>query len=182
VKIAGKYEVAAPLEQVYEMLLDPAVLARSMPGCEALDPAGVDEYSMRMKMVLASMSGLFQGRVRIADPNPPVSYRLIVEGTGKIGFMKGEGVLTLSASTQPQVGQASGNVAQLPADVAQASAGQPASYTSTTVSFEGDVQVGGTIAAVGQRLVETTARMLIKRFFDKLNAEASAATPQPISP
>ncbi len=149
-KIAGKYEVAAPPDRVYEMLLDPAVLARSMPGCEALDPAGDDEYSMRMKMVLASMSGLFQGKVRIADRNPPASYRLVVEGTGKIGFMKGEGVLTLTSASP-----------------------------TTMVSFEGDVQVGGTIAAVGQRLVETTARMLIKRFFDKLNAEVVAAIQPP---
>jgi len=144
VKIAGKYEVAAPPDRVYEMLLDPVVLARAMPGCEALDAAGADEYAMRMKMVLASMSGLFQGKVRIADRNPPLSYRLIVEGTGKIGFMKGEGVLTL-ASASP----------------------------TTVVSYEGDVQVGGTIAAVGQRLIETTARMLIKRFFEKINGEAA---------
>ncbi len=190
-KIAGKYEVAAPVEQVYEMLLDPAVLARSMPGCEALDPAGVDEYSMRMKMVLASMSGLFQGKVRIADRNPPASYRLIVEGTGKIGFMRGEGVLTLSANGQPHIGQPSVNVnqasangpqpsadgAQPSADVGQASACQPSPHPSTNVSYQGDVQVGGTIAAVGQRLVETTARMLIKRFFDKLNAEAANGNP-----
>jgi uncharacterized protein len=148
VKIAGKYEVAAPPDRVYEMLLDPVILARAMPGCEALDAAGTDEYSMRMKMVLASMSGLFQGKVRIADRNPPSSYRLIVEGTGKIGFMKGEGVLTLAAASP-----------------------------TTTVTYEGDVQVGGTIAAVGQRLIETTARMLIKRFFDKINAEAAPRAP-----
>lgn len=142
-KIAGQYELPAPPERVYELLLDPAALARSMPGCESLEPVAEDEYAMRMKMVLASMSGLFQGKVRIADRNPPSSYRMIVEGTGKIGFMKGEGVLTLAPNSQ-----------------------------ATTVSYEGDVQVGGTIAAVGQRLIETTARMLIKRFFEKLSREA----------
>ncbi len=54
---------------------------------------------MRMKLVLAAMSGLFQGKVRIADRNPPASFRLVVEGTGKIGFMKGEGVLTLTSAS-----------------------------------------------------------------------------------
>jgi uncharacterized protein len=143
-RIAGSYAVAAPPERAYALLQDPAVLARCMPGCEALDRTGDGEYAMRMKMVLASMSGLFQGKVRIADPNPPESFRLVVEGSGKIGFMKGDGLLKLAAASE-----------------------------TTTVSYEGDVAVGGTIAAVGQRLVETTARMLIKRFFEKLNREVA---------
>lgn len=150
-KIEGSYAIAAPPERVFQLLMDPLFLARAMPGCEALDPIGENEFAMRMKMVLASMNGLFQGKVRIADQNPPVSYRLIVEGTGKIGFMKGDGVLRLASASE-----------------------------TTTVGYEGDVEVGGTIAAVGQRMIQTTARMLIKRFFDKLNAEAGrgeGATP-----
>jgi carbon monoxide dehydrogenase subunit G len=117
-----------------------------MPGCDGLVKTAENEYSMRMKMVLASISGLFDGKVRIADDQFPDSFRLIVEGSGKIGFMKGEGLLTLA-----------------PVD------------TTTTVSFQGDVQVGGTIAAVGQRLLDTTAKMIIKRFFDKLASVAAAA-------
>ena len=77
--------------------------------------------------------------VRIADQNPPSTFRLLVEGTGKIGFMKGEGLLALAEQGE-----------------------------KTQVTYEGDVQVGGTIAAVGQRLIDTTSRMMIKRFFDKL--------------
>jgi carbon monoxide dehydrogenase subunit G len=145
VKIAGAHTLPVPQERAYALLQDPAVLAKCMPGCESLDKIGEDEYAMRMKMVLASISGQFQGRVKISDPNPPVSYKLLVEGSGKIGFMKGEGLLTL----------------------APAEAG-------TSVQFEGDVQVGGTIAAVGQRLIQTTANMMIKRFFDKVAAEAAA--------
>ena len=144
-KIAGTCTVPVPQERAYNLLQDPAVLARCMPGCEALDRIGDNEYAMRMKMALASISGRFDGKVRIADTNPPDSFRLIVEGTGKIGFMKGDGLLRLTP----------GN--------------------GTNVSFEGDVQVGGTIASVGQRLIETTAKMLIKRFFDKLASEATAA-------
>jgi carbon monoxide dehydrogenase subunit G len=145
VKIAGTCTVPVPQERAYNLLQDPAVLARCMPGCEALDRIGDNEYAMRMKVALASISGKFDGKVRIADTNPPDSFRLIVEGTGKIGFMKGDGLLRLTP----------GN--------------------GTNVSFEGDVQVGGTIASVGQRLIETTAKMLIKRFFDKLATEATAA-------
>jgi len=146
VKLAGTATVPAPRERAFTLLQDPVILARCMPGCEALEPIGEGEYAMRMKMSLASMSGLFQGKVRVLDSNPPTSFRLVVEGTGKIGFMKGEGVLHLTENS-PQ----------------------------TKVNFEGDVQVGGTIAAVGQRLIETTAKLLIKRFFDKLATEAGNA-------
>jgi carbon monoxide dehydrogenase subunit G len=145
VKISGTSSVPVPQERAYALLQDPAVLARCMPGCEGLDPIGEGEYAMRMKMAIASMSGLFQGKVRVTDQNPHTSFRLIVEGSGKIGFMKGDGVLTLTENSP-----------------------------DTTVQFAGDVQVGGTMAAVGQRLLETTAKMLIKKFFDRLQAEAAS--------
>ena len=149
-KVSGAYPVPAPRERAYALLQDPAVLAKCMPGCESLDKIGEDEYAMRMKMLLGSMSGLFEGKVKISDPQPPLSFRLTVTGTGKIGFMKGEGVLTLSEAEDL------------------------ASVPQTSVQYEGDVQVGGTIAAVGQRLIDTTAKMLIKRFFEKLSREAAA--------
>jgi uncharacterized protein len=123
------------------MMQDPEVLARAIPGCEGLEKIGPDEYRMKMKMAMASISGAFEGKVSITDQQPPTSFKLIVEGSGKIGFMKGEGLLKLASSGE-----------------------------ATEVSYEGDVQVGGTIAAVGQRLIDATARMMIKRFFDKLAA------------
>lgn len=151
-RLEGSWTLAVSPERAYTLLQDPAVLARSMPGCEGLDRIAEDEYAMRMKMVVSSLTGRFDGKVRITEPNPPASFRLVVEGSGKIGFMKGDGVLRLA-----------------PAD------------SGSTVHYEGDVQVGGTIANVGQRLVETTAKMLIKRFFAKLSAEISA-TPLSASP
>jgi carbon monoxide dehydrogenase subunit G len=138
-KISGSYLLALPPDRAYQALQDPEVLARSMPGCESLEKIGDNEYRMKMKMALAAVSGSFDGKVRIADQTPPSSFRLIVDGSGKIGFMKGEGLLTFA----PQEG-------------------------GTEVSYEGDVQVGGTIAAVGQRLIDATAKMLIKKFFEKL--------------
>jgi carbon monoxide dehydrogenase subunit G len=145
VKVSGTYTVPAPRERAYALLQDPAVLAKCMPGCESLDKIGDDEYAMRMKMLLGSVSGLFEGKVKISHPHPPLSFRLMVSGAGKIGFMKGEGVLTLTPIED-----------------------------KTTVQYEGDVQVGGTIAVVGQRLIDTTSKMLIKRFFETLSQEAAA--------
>ena len=145
-KLQGTWTVAASPERAYALLQDPGVLARSMPGCEGLERTGDDEYAMKLKMTLASLAGRFDGKVRIADPNPPESFRLVVEGSGRIGFMKGDGVLRFA-----------------PADGGAA------------VTYEGDVHVGGTIANVGQRLIETTAKMLIKRFFEKVNGEVAAS-------
>ena len=131
--------LALPPERAYEMMQDPDVLAKAMPGCESLERIGPDEYRMKMKLAMASISGAFEGKVRITDQQPPTSFKLLVEGTGKIGFMKGEGLLKLAPSGE-----------------------------GTEVTYDGEVQVGGTIAAVGQRLIDVTAKMMIKRFFDKL--------------
>lgn len=139
-KISGSNQLALTPEEAYRRMQDPAVLAACMPGCESLEKIGEDEYRMKMKLAMASLSGAFDGKVRIADRTPS-GFRLVVEGSGKLGFMKGEGLLNFAPSGD-----------------------------GTSVSYEGDVQVGGTIAAVGQRLIDATAKMMIKRFFEKLTA------------
>ena len=118
-----------------------------MPGCRGLVQVGEDTYAMKMKMALASISGLFDGKVRIADRNFPHSFRLLVEGSGRIGFLKGDGLLQLTPDSD-----------------------------GTTIGYKGEVRVGGTISAVGQRLLDTTSKMMIKRFFDKL--DEALASPQ----
>ena len=143
-KISGSYTLPLPRERAYQAMQDPEVLARAIPGCEGLEKTGPDEYRMKMKMALASLSGAFEGTVRITEQTPPESFRLVVEGTGRIGFVKGDGLLKLS-----------------PVD------------GGTEVAYEGDAQVGGTMAAVGQRLIDGTSRMMIKKFFEKLAMEAA---------
>ena len=147
-KITGSQTLPLTVERAYEALRDPILLAKCMPGCEGLELVGPDEYKMKMEMALAAFSGLFDGKIRISDSNPPTSFRLIVEGSGKVGFMKGEGLLTLTPA---------------------------ADGAGTDVAYDGDAQVGGTIAAVGQRMIDTTSRMMIRRFFDKLASEAAAS-------
>lgn len=137
-KINGTYLVHLPQERAYALLQDPEILAKCMPGCDRLDKVAENEYEMKMKMAIASMSGLFDGRVKLADQQPPNSFRLLVEGKGKIGFLKGDGLLKVEPGDE-----------------------------TTNVIYEGDVQIGGTMAAVGQRLLDTTSKMMIKRFFDK---------------
>ncbi len=143
-KISGSYTLPLPPERTYQMMQDPEVLARAIPGCQGLEKTGEGEYRMKMQMALASLSGAFEGRVRITDQTPSSSFRLVVEGAGRIGFVKGEGLLKLRAADG-----------------------------GTEVSYEGEAQVGGTIAAVGQRLIDGTAKMMIKKFFEKFAEAAS---------
>lgn len=143
-KITGSSHISTDPQRAYTILQDPEVLARCMPGCQSLTRTGPDEYDMKLKMLIASIQGLFAGKIRLSDQNAPESFRLVVEGSGKVGFMKGDGLIKLSPNAE-----------------------------GTAVAYEGDVQVGGMIAGVGQRLVETTAKMLIRKFFDKLGACAA---------
>ena len=138
-KLAGTHPLPFPPEEAYQKLQDPGLLARTIPGCESLEKTGEDEYAMKMKMALAAVSGAFDGKVKIADRNPPLSFRLAVEGSGKLGFVKGEGLLKFSAAEG-----------------------------GSEVAYEGDVQVGGTIAAVGQRLIDATSKQMIRKFFEKI--------------
>ena len=146
-KIKGQYTLPAAQEKVWHALLDPEVLARTLPGCESLESLGDNQYKMRMKLALASVQGLFDGKVSLEDQQPPSSYRLRVSGSGKIGFVNGSGQLQL----------------------------EPFGDSETIVSYEGDVKVGGMIAAVGQRLLDMTSKMMTKRFFSALAAEFTSA-------
>lgn len=143
-KISGSFTVPAPRERAYQLLQDPDILAKCMPGTDQLYKTGEDEYDMKMKVIISSIGGSFGGKVRLADQHPPESFRLMVEGSGKIGFLKGEGLLNLAANGE----------------------------ASTDIKYDGDVQIGGTIASVGQRLLDTTAKHIIKKFFEKFSEAA----------
>ncbi|HLH00741.1 MAG TPA: carbon monoxide dehydrogenase subunit G [Bryobacteraceae bacterium] len=149
-KVSGSFTVPAERERAYSLLQDPEILAKCMPGTDQLYRIAEDEYEMKMKVIIASIGGQFGGKVRLAEQKPPESFKLIVEGNGKIGFLKGEGLLNLA----------------------------PSGDSSTEVKYDGDVQVGGTIASVGQRLLDATAKHIIKKFFEKFSEAAKAQTAQ----
>jgi len=142
-RLSGSATVPAAPQRVFELLLDPAVLSRCLPGCQGLERIGEDEYRMRMKAMIGAISGAFDGTVRLTDRQFPESFRMAVEGAGRAGFVKGEGLLKL---TEKDGG--------------------------TEVAYDGELQAGGMIASVGQRLLDTTARMMIRRFFTRLSEEA----------
>src|SRR5215467_15558791 len=138
----GSHHFKAPRDRVWSLFTDPAVLARATPGCERLDPVGPDEFAATLSVGVAAVKGTYQGKLAIVDKTPPEGYTLRVEGSGRPGFVKGEGRLTL---TEEDGG--------------------------TRVTIRGEAQVGGVIAAVGQRLLGAASRMLMEQFFSALEAE-----------
>jgi uncharacterized protein len=137
--VRGTHTVPGVPDRVYAMLQDPAVLQAAIPGCQELKEIGEGRYAMTMKVALAALAGDFTGTVQLTDREPPSKFRMIVEASGRMGFLKGEGLLTVT----------------------------PASETMTTVAYEGSTNIGGTIASVGQRLVDATAKMIIRNFFER---------------
>ena len=142
-KIEGTQNLSVPPEQVYALLISPEVLARCIPGCESLEQTGENSFTASMKVGVGSIKGTFKSTVRLEDLKPSEHFRMVVEGKGAPGFLKGSGNLDLKADG-----------------------------TGTVVSYEGDIQVGGTIASVGQRMILATAKMMAGQFFTCLEAEA----------
>jgi uncharacterized protein len=151
-KIEGSYKVSAPRARVWQALLDPEVLGRAMPGCEKLKPNADGCFNAEISIGVAAVKGKYHGQVRILDPVVPERYRLSVEGQGKSGFMKGEGMLTL--------------IEQGP---------------ETIINYSGDVQVGGVVASVGQRLILSAAKQIVNHFFSTFAKQVQQPSSQPAS-
>jgi hypothetical protein len=149
-KIEGIHQLHAPRARVYQCLVDPEVLQRCIPGCERLEKVSEDIYSATIRAGVGAIKGVFTGSVRLEDMRPPEHYRIVVEGKGGPGFMKGSGDLDLEENAG-----------------------------ATTIKYVGDVQVGGTIASVGQRMIQGTAKMMASQFFLALEAEARATAGEP---
>jgi uncharacterized protein len=148
-KIEGTHELRASAERVFKTLTDPAVLQRCIPGCERLEKTGDNAYSITLKAGVGAIKGVFSGNVRLEDLNPPHHFRMIVEGKGQPGFLKGTGDIDLKENG------------------------------ATRVNYSGDVQVGGTIAGVGQRMLQGAAKMMTTQFFTAVEAEARSKVDEP---
>jgi carbon monoxide dehydrogenase subunit G len=146
-KIEGTQNLAATTERVYALLIDPAVLASCIPGCEDLEQTGDNTFTATIKAGVGSIKGTFKGTVRLEDLRPNEHFRMVVEGKGAPGFLKGSGNLDLKEDK-----------------------------SGTVVNYEGDIQVGGTIASVGQRMILATAKMMTGQFFTCLEAREIASS------
>jgi carbon monoxide dehydrogenase subunit G len=141
-KLEGTYKFNAAQETVWEVLTNPRHLEKAIPGCETLEELETGKYDATLKIGIAAVKGTYKGMAQVADPHAPDNYRLIVEGGGNPGFVKGEALIELSHQNQ-----------------------------TTTVSYQGEGQVGGLIAGVGQRLISGIAKMMVGQFFKQIGKE-----------
>jgi carbon monoxide dehydrogenase subunit G len=141
-KIEGRHEIHSPPEHVFQSLTDPQILQRCIPGCVSLEKSAEATYVATMKVGIGPVKGTFKGNVRLEDMQPPKHYRMIVDGKGAPGFAKGTGDFNLHENSG-----------------------------GTAIAYTGEMQVGGVIAGVGQRMIEAAAKMLAAQFFNNLDKE-----------
>jgi len=151
-KIEGTHEISAPREVVYNAITDPQILQRCIPGCQSLDKTDENTYVATMKAGVGSVKGTFKGNVRLEDMQAPTHYRMIVDGKGAPGFVKGTGIFNLEERNG-----------------------------GTAIGYEGEMKVGGVIAGVGQRMIEAAAKMLAHQFFKSLENEIDGGGDQPLT-
>lgn len=143
--ISGSHTVSAPRERVWELLHDPDALQRMVPGCQTLDVETPTKFSAALAVGVGPIRGRFNGTVEIEDIAANESYKMTLSGQGPTGFVSGDGTITLSEDGD-----------------------------GTLVAVEADAQVGGTLAQIGSRMIQTAVRMLMRQFFDALAREAAA--------
>jgi uncharacterized protein len=148
-KLDGTNVLPAPVEAVWKTLNDPEALRRCTPGLKELTPTGPDNYQATLSVGIAAVKGTYAGTLAITDKRPPTHYKIVLQGSGGAGFMKGEGTVDLEA-------QGDG---------------------TTLLRWAGDIQIGGLIAGVGQRMLGGVGKMLIGQFFKCLEQQFGGAAP-----
>lgn len=133
------YDFDAPAAKVWDLMVDPDVVAACLPGCDHLEPLGEDTYRAKLTLSVAAISGSYEGTVAIVDQEPHRAYRILVDGKGGAGFIKGDATVALSEEGG-----------------------------RTRVSVAGHALVGGLIARVGQRLLGSVSKTMMDRFFSCL--------------
>jgi uncharacterized protein len=147
-KIEGSHKIDAPRERIFAALINPDVLQKCIPGCEQMEKTGENQYKANLTAGVGPVKGVFTATISLQGIIAPEHYKLVVEGKGQPGFVKGSGELNLT--------DAGG---------------------ATEITYTGDVNVGGLIASVGQRMIQATANLLAGRFFKSLEAETAANNP-----
>ncbi|WP_299865298.1 carbon monoxide dehydrogenase subunit G [uncultured Hoeflea sp.] len=141
----GEERIAAPRQMVWEALNDPDVLRECIPGCQSLEKASDTEMSAVVKIKIGPVSAKFSGEVTLENINAPESYTIVGEGKGGIaGFAKG------------------GADVKLTEDGAE-----------TILNYDVKAQVGGKLAQLGSRLIDSTSKKLAGQFFTKFNEVVS---------
>lgn len=141
-KVEGEHLFQATQQQVWDLFRDTEVMASALPGTRKMEFVGDNTYEAVMNVRVGPVAGEFSGQLVISNEEHPHSYTMTVEGRGKPGFMKGVGDVKLTDKGGNQ----------------------------TLMAYVGEVQIGGKLAAVGQRLIDTVAKSIISQAFDTLDS------------
>jgi uncharacterized protein len=145
-KMNGEEIIAAPLENVWKALNDPKVLQACIPGCETIKQNSPTDLEARVVIKLGPIKAGFNGKVKISNLKPPHSYRISGKGEGGFaGFAEGGADVKLEAVPE-----------------------------GTKMTYDVDAQVGGKLAMLGSRLIDSTAQQLAGQFFEKFAKLAAA--------
>jgi carbon monoxide dehydrogenase subunit G len=156
-KVNGEATLHGPVDQVYEVLHDPAVLVRTIPGCERLEQTGPDAYRMVVSAGVAAIKGSYSGDVLLTEQDAPTSFLLKASGAGAPGTVSAEVRIRLAAQNG-----------------------------GTLLTYDADAIVGGPVGGVGQRILAGVAKKTANEFFAAVDqvltgavADVPAATASP---
>ena len=159
-KMSGEFRVPTDRETVWRALNDPEVLKQCLPGCQEIEKTSETEMSATLVIKVGPVKATFAGGVTLSDLDPPNGYTLTGQGQGgAAGFASGEARVKLVEDG-----------------------------AETVVQYECDAKVGGKLAQIGSRLIDSTAKKLAKQFFDSLagklggGEEAAAETARESAP
>lgn len=150
-KITGSASLNAPVEAVWAALNDPAVLVRTIPGCERLEEVGQDRYRMTITAGVASIKGSYDGEVALAEQRPPSSFVLRASGAGAPGTVQADVTVTLAPDGADGAG--------------------------TVLRYDADAVVGGMVGGVGQRMLTGVAKKTAGEFFKAVDGVLTGVTP-----
>lgn len=147
-KITGTSTLEAAPDAVWRAIMDPAVLARCIPGCESLTTVGEDRYAMTVTAGVAAIKGTYTGEVALTDLEQPSALTLHANGAGAPG--------TIDADVRVRL--------------------TPSATGGTDIAYDADATVGGTVGGVGQRMLAGVTRKMAGQFFGALDADIAGAT------
>ncbi len=147
-EINGSQSIGAPRQKVWDALNDPAVLRQCLPGCESVERVSPEEFSVVMAAAIGPLRARFNGKLRMTQAEPPKSCVMVFEGQGgAVGFGKGTSSVALTETAD-----------------------------GTTLAYTANAQVGGKLAQVGSRLIDSVARKMADDFFNALRRQLVPTT------
>jgi carbon monoxide dehydrogenase subunit G len=146
-KLSGTYWLKAPKEKVWPALNDIGILGQAIPGCKEIKPGVVSgggetsSYEIVMIAGVGSVKGTYKGTIEISDTIPGSQRKLSLNASGNTGFVRAEGLVRIEAAEG-----------------------------ETVIDYSGEAQIGGSIAGVGQRMIDGAAKLLLSQFFKSFEA------------